>query len=248
MVYRMNLTPMLEEYGKDLRLSPSGILKMLENAGTRHSAAVGDSLGECLARGEAWFLTDWYVEIYTRIPMGLEVRVETFCRKSERTAALLREFRMRDEEGNLIALASSKWVKVSVEDQRILRVDDEVLEQYDALAFSVFGELPPPPRHGALPSIYECEIPLRRVDFDMYSHVHNLQYLEYAFEAIPREVYEAHAMRAFHITYVKAITEGQHVVAKCAETKDGYAVFIEADGVLAATVDLWVPHAKKQDE
>jgi hypothetical protein len=104
MVYRMNLTPMLEEYGKDLRLSPSGILKMLENAGTRHSAAVGDSLGECLARGEAWFLTDWYVEIYTRIPMGLEVRVETFWRKSERTAALLREFRMRDEEGNLIAL------------------------------------------------------------------------------------------------------------------------------------------------
>ena len=248
MVYRMNIMPMLEEYGKDLRLSPLGILKLFENAGTRHSAAVGDSLGECLARGEAWLLTDWYVEIYTRVPLGLEVRVETFCRKSERTSALLRDFRMRDEEGNLIALATSKWAKVSIEDNRILRVDDDVFEQYDALTHSVLGELPPPPRHGSLPILHEKEITLRRGDFDMYEHVHNLHYLDYAFEAIPEEVYTAHGVRAFHIAYIKAITQGQRVLAKCAETEGGYAVFIEADGMLAATVDLFVPHPPKNDQ
>lgn len=239
MVYRMNIMPMLEEYATDLRLSPSGILKLFENAGTRHSAAVGDSLGECLARGEAWLLTDWYVEIYTRVPMGAEVRVETFCRKSERTAALLRDFRMRDEEGNLIALATSKWAKISMEDGRVLRVDDEVFERYDAISHSVLGELPPPPRHGSLPIIEEKEIALRRGDFDIYDHVHNLHYLEYALEIIPEDVYAARGVKAFHIAYVRPITKGQRVRAGCAATANGYAVFIEADGMLSATVDLF---------
>lgn len=242
MVYRMNVTPMLEEYGKDLRLSPAGILKIFENAGSRHSAAVGDSVEECLARNEAWLLTDWYVEIYTRIPMGYAVRVETFCRKCERTLGLLRDFRMRDEEGNLIALATSKWVKVDVQTKKILRVDDAVFERYGAISFSVLGELPAPKRHGSLPILQETRIPLRRVDFDMHEHVHNLVYLDYAFEAIPREVYAAHAVRAFHITYTRAITKGEAVTARCAETEAGYAVFIEADGNLAATVDLWTNH------
>ncbi len=242
MVYRMTLTPMLEEYEKDLRLSPAGILKIFENAGNRHAAAVGDSVADCLARGEAWLLTDWYVEIYTRTPMGRDVRVETFCRKGERTAGMRRDFRMRDEENNLIALATSKWAKVTVEEKRLLRVDADVLEQYDALPASILGELPIPPRHGPLPTTSEVPISLRRVDFDMYDHVHNLQYLDYALEAVPQHVYAARSVRAFHIAYVRSITAGEQVVAKCAEIEGGYAVFIEADGELAATVDIFTDH------
>ena len=240
MVYRMTVTPMMEEYGKDLRLSPAGILKIFENAGNRHAAAVGDSLSECLERGEAWLLTDWYVEIYTRVPMGPEVRVETFCRKGERTAAMLREFRMRDDEGNLIALSTSKWARVDMESKRLIGVDEDTLDRYDAIPSSVFGQIPPPVRHGKLP-VFNCvDIPVRRSDFDLYEHVHNLEYLDYAFEAIPKEAYSSHATRAFHITYIKPITAGQAVRAKCAEIENGYAVFIEADGELCATVDLWM--------
>ena len=244
MVYRMTVTPMLEEYGKDLRLSPAGILKIFENAATRHAAAVGDSVEACLARGEAWFLTDWYVEIHSRIPMGLRVRVDTFCRRDPRSVGLAREFRMRDDMGNLIALSTSKWARVSVADKRVLRADEEIFSRYGALTRSVFGNIPAPVRPSAKRAGEEMDIPLRRGDFDMHEHVHNLVYLDYAFEAIPKSVYNAHAVRAFHISYIKPIRVGESVKAKCAVTDEGYTVFIEAENTLRARIDLWVDHQK----
>ena len=244
MVYRMTVTPMLEEYGKDLRLSPAGILKIFENAATRHAAAVGDSVEECLKRGEAWYLTDWYVEIYTRIPMGLRVKVETFCRRDAHSVGLGREFRMRDDMGNLIALSTSKWAKVRVKDKRILRTDEETFLRYGALSRSVFGKIPTPMRHSMGRRGQEKVIPLRRGDFDLYEHVHNLVYLDYAFEAIPRAVYDAHAVRAFHISYIKPICAGETVKVRSAKTDEGYTVYIEAENTLRARVDLWVDHPK----
>ena len=242
MVYRMTVTPMLEEYGTDLRLSPAGILKIFENAATRHAAAVGDSVAACLARGEAWILTDWYVEIYTRIPMGLRVKVETFCRKGERTLSLYREFRMRDEEGNLIARSTSKWARLKVPEGHILPMDEEVYARYGALDRSVFEAVPRVPRHTSGAFDEEKTVALRRGDFDVHGHVHNLTYLDYAFEAIPKAVYDAHAVRAFHIRYVKSICSGETVTVKSRVTDEGYAVFIEAEGSLRASVVLWTNH------
>ena len=242
MVYKMTFTPMLEEYGRDLRLSAEGILKLFENTATRHASAVGDSVEACLARGEAWLLCDWYVEIDSRTPMGQRVRVETFCRKSERDTALLRDCRMCDDEGNEIARSTSKWARISKETGRILPVTEETLTKYGVRKKSVFQTPPAPVRHGRLPTTREKEIVLRRTDFDVHEHVHNLEYLDFAFDVIPRAVYLAHAVSAFHIRYLKPICGGERVFAKCAETAWGYAVFIEADGVLAATVDLWTEH------
>ena len=244
MVYRMTVTPMLEEYGTDLRLSPAGILKIFENAATRHAAAVGDSVAACLSRGEAWYLTDWYVEIYTRIPPGLRVKVETFCRKSEHSRGLYREFRMRDEGGSLIACSTSKWARVKLPEGRILPTDEAVFARYGALKRSVFEEEPRIPRHSAACIDAEKTVALRRGDFDMHGHVHNLVYLDYAFEAIPKAVYDAHAVRAFHISYVKPICSGEAVTVKCRTTDEGYTVFIEADGTLRARVVLWAEHSE----
>ena len=242
MVYRMTITPMLEEYGTDLRLSPEGILKIFENAATRHAAAVGDSVGECLSRGEAWYLTDWYVEIFSRTPLGLRVRVETFCRKSERSLGMYREFRMRDEAGNLIARSTSKWARVRLPVGRILRTDEALYTRYGALERSLFETPPRIPHYRMLPSGEGKKVSLRRGDFDVYGHVHNLVYLDYAFEAIPKAVYDAHAVRAFHINYVKPICSDEDITVHCNEVDEGYAVFIEAEGTLRATVILWADH------
>lgn len=242
MVYRMTITPMLEEYGTDLRLSPEGILKIFENAATRHAAAVGDSVGECLARGEAWYLTDWYVEIFSRTPLGLRVKVETFCLKNEHSFGLRREFRMRDEAGNLIARSTSKWARVKLPEGRILRTDEEIYTRYGALERSIFEAPPRIPHYRALPDGEKKALSLRRGDFDVHGHVHNLVYLDYAFEAIPKAVYDAHAVRAFHINYVKPICSDENITVKCATTDEGYAVFIEAEESLCATVILWADH------
>ncbi len=242
MVYRMTFTPMLEEYGKDICLSPAGILKIFENTAMHHASAVGDSVADCLGRGEAWYLTDWYVEIYTRVPMGLRVKVETFCRKSERVSGLLRDFLMQDGEGNLIARSTSRWAKVAADTRRLLRVGEDVFEKYGAEERSVFEEPPSlsASRRESLPVVQEREIPLRRSDFDMHEHVHNLVYLDYALETIPREAYRAHKMRAFHISYLRPVCAGDRVVAKRSDTSDGYAVSLEVGGESCAKVRLWM--------
>lgn len=242
MIYRMTFTPMLEEYGKDVCLSPAGILKIFENTAMHHANSVGDSVANCLGRGEVWFLTDWYVEIYSRVPMGLRVKVETFCRKGGRVAGLVRDFLMQDGEGNLIARATSRWARVDAESRRLLRVGEDVHEKYGAEERSVF-DVPPSfnaARRVDLPVVLEREISLRRSDFDMHEHVHNLQYLDFALEAIPREAYRAHKMRAFHISYLRPICAGDRVVAKRSDIESGYAVSLEVGGESCAKILLWM--------
>ena len=242
MVYRMTLTPMLEEYGKDFCLSPAGILKIFENTAMHHASAVGDAVSDCHARGEAWYLTDWYVEIYSRVPMGLRVKVETFCRKSRRMSGFLRDFLMQDGEGNVIARSTSRWARVQTDTKRLLRVGEDIFEKYGAEERSVFdGGFPLSHlRQSTLPVVCEKEIALRRNDFDMNDHVHNLVYLDYALEAIPYEAYRERKMRAFHISYLRPICAADRVIARRSDCEEGYAVSLEVGGEVCARVLLWM--------
>ncbi len=63
MIFEADYTPVIEDYGRNGKLSPTAILKILENAGSRHSESSGDSILQGCRDGHGWVLTDWRLEI-----------------------------------------------------------------------------------------------------------------------------------------------------------------------------------------
>lgn len=101
--------------------------------------------------------------------------------------------------GKIIAIASSKWVLVSV-DTGIMRIPKEMEEKYDCVDKSLFDE--------PLDKIKEPETSdlvlkysIQRRDIDTNHHVNNTIYLDVAYEAIPQNIYEKNEFNNVEIMY-----------------------------------------------
>ncbi|MBQ6779812.1 MAG: hypothetical protein IJP62_01130 [Treponema sp.] len=63
MIFEAHFDPYVEDYDKNGRLTLPALLKLLENAGNRHSDKAGNAVIAGSASGFAWILTDWKVRI-----------------------------------------------------------------------------------------------------------------------------------------------------------------------------------------
>ena len=74
---------------------------------------------------------------------------------------------------------------------------------------------------------------------DINGHVHNLSYLDGAYEIIPIEVYRTKQFNEIEISYKKEIREGDQVKASYrAISKDCYQVVFASDSKINAVVQF----------
>ena len=90
-----------------------------------------------------------------------------------------------------IAVATTKWVLVDTEKGKIVRIDADLLSAYQPeLEMFSFDENEDFPKIKE-PEQYQEETyyQVRRADIDVNNHMHNLNYVDLANEALPDEVY-----------------------------------------------------------
>ena len=83
---------------------------------------------------------------------------------------------------------------------------------------------------------YETEYSVRRADIDVNNHMHNLNYIELANEALPDDVYRGALFNDIRITYKKEIKLGDIVKCKYAFRDDKHIVVVK-------NIDETVVHA-----
>ena len=80
---------------------------------------------------------------YIILNYGEKIKATTWSKNAIRCYAY-RDFKVYDEQGNVIILASSKWVLVDTIKGKIVRIDDELLKKYqpelDMFAFDSQNE------------------------------------------------------------------------------------------------------------
>ena len=137
-----------------------------------------------------WLLLDWKVKVLKRPKYGQELEIHTWSRKIEKFYAY-RDFEIYDEQMNLCAIATSKWLLVNSKTGKISRVDSEMAEKYQSESDkSVFKNEEITKIN--IPEKFENEIiyQVQRRDIDVIGHMHNLYYLDIAYETLPKEIYE----------------------------------------------------------
>lgn len=228
MIFKEKFKMQLKDIGKDNYIKNRAILEIFENIGTYHSDMAGYGPNDIKETGVSWVLLDWKLQVLKRPKYGQTLNVNTWGRTMKRTYTY-RDFEMYDEENNLCVIGTSKWVLVDINTGRITKISEEIYEKYQIEDKNVFNidELD----KLKVPEMCDSEITYKvsRRDIDINGHMHNLYYLDLAYEVLPQEVYEKRPFDDVRIQYKKEVKLGNiirckytfednmHVITICSE-------------------------------
>ena len=241
MIYKEKFKIGLKDVWAKDEVSNIGILEYLEDIAAYHSDSVGIGVNTTDETHLSWLLLDWELEVLKRPKYGQVLEIHTWSREIEKFYAL-RDFEVYDEQNNLCAIATSKWLLVNSQTEKIVRVEPEIADRYQ----SEFGKcvfknkkiekLKEPNEY-----VSEMTYKARRRDIDVIGHMHNLYYLYLAYEALPEEEYQKRPFNHVRIQYKNQIKLGETV--KCKYTKENgeniVVIKSEDDKTLHAIVKIY---------
>lgn len=187
-IYTKKFDITFSDIDENNKLSNKGILRIMQEIAGLHSSSLGYGLNDAPKTGFAWLLLNWKLRVFSRPKWEETLTVNTWS-KSMNPLFAYRDIEIFDNKNNLVAVGSSKWILFDINKQSLCKIPSEVKEVFPNVDKSVFKEkfvekLKEPENSNP---IYEYTI--QRRDIDTNHHVNNLNYLDYAYQALPEVVY-----------------------------------------------------------
>ena len=241
MSYKKEYEIGLEDIGKGNLATNISILKKLEEIAEQNSSEVGIGIENMEETKIAWLLLDWKVEIIKRPKYMDKISIETWSTKMERCYGY-RDFEVYNEENELIIKGTSKWVEMDLEKKRPIRIDEESAKKYAKYdkGYSVFeNEIDKIEEVSDDELIFIRNYEIQRRDIDVNRHMHNISYLELAYEVLPYDVYIGNTFSNVRITYKKEIKYGDTVRCYYTNKNNKHIITIKSDDKTNAIVELY---------
>ena len=206
MIIKHNFEIGFSDVGNSNKLTNTALIGMLEDIAGMHSNLVGYGMNNIQETGLTWILLNWKVRIFSRPNYGETVNIETWSRKCIKIYCY-RDFRIYDKSGNLVAIATSRWLLLDSKTMSIMKITPEILDKYSSENISVFEDelevdkIPYPKVEASNTFTYT----IARRDIDINNHLHNLYYLDLAYEALPENIYQNSEFNSIEILYKKEI-------------------------------------------
>ena len=201
-------------------ITNKGMLELLENTACLHSDKAGYGILDIPKTHLSWVQLNWNVKVLRRLVYGEHVTIRTWARTSTKVSTL-RDFEVLDKDNNVVCIATTRWTLTNIDTLSITKITDDIIEKYEPVDKTlfpdfVFKKLSEPSTH-----TNEYIYTTQRRDIDVNKHMHNLNYLDLAFETLPDEVYlNNDFFNNIGIMYKTAIRLGD--VSKCLYTyEDG---------------------------
>ena len=200
----------IRDIDENTYITNKAILAFFEDMGGYHSNLAGYGLKQIEKTRISWILLHWKIKVLKRVKYGDPIRIKTWSR-GMKLACCFREFEMYDSKGELCAVGTSKWTLFHL-DKGLMRLNNDILDKFSpeekiAIDFN-FKKIPEPETHS---SVYNYTV--LRSDIDINHHMHNLRYLDLAYEALPKDVYENNLFDDVEIMFKKECYLGDNL--KC---------------------------------
>lgn len=192
------------DVGKSNCLTNTAIIGMLEDIAGVHSNIVGYGMNNIQETGLTWILLNWKLRVFSRPLYGETIHVETWSRKNVRLYCY-RDFRIYDSLGNIVAIATSRWVLLDANTMSIKKILPEILDKYNSEDIPVFENEPEIDKI-TVPETQPSNIftyTIARRDIDINQHMHNTYYLDLALETLPQDIYQNCDFNSVEILYKK---------------------------------------------
>ena len=239
MIYCSNYKIGLEDIGRNNEATNKALLAIMQDIACLHSASVGYGVLEIETKKRAWMLLDWKMEVIKRPKYNDDIKVETWSRKVERLYAY-RDFQIKDKEGNIIVIGTSRWIFVDTDRRRPVRLTADIADLYESETDkNVFTEEMEDIKCGDY--LFKKDYCVQRRDIDVNKHMHNLNYLDLAYETLPEDVYLNNEFNNIEIMYKTAILLGDTSVCLYGLNENMHTVVIKSidKKTLHCIVNLW---------
>ncbi len=181
----------------------------------------------CHKPGIAWIILNWKLNVFCRPKTNTPLIVNTWIR-SENPLFFYRDFEVLDKNNTIIAKASSKWVLFDINKNGIIKIPKEVKEKYKYIDNYAFKEKWSEKLNEPQNSEFIMNYKVQRRDIDTNHHVNNLYYLDYAYEALPEEIYKTCKFSNIEIMYKHEAKLGNTLSLFLAKDENnGYIVSIK---------------------
>jgi medium-chain acyl-[acyl-carrier-protein] hydrolase len=228
------------EVGPDGCITIQALCNYFQEAAGNHAAELGVGMQQLFEKGQSWVLSRFFIQMNQFPQWKQPVAIDTWPAGTERMFAL-RHFRLRSE-GIEIGFGSSAWLLIDLARRRPLRPD--FVRDFDmqgpvlGLAEKLSGKVEPP-----CASSLERSFTVRTSDLDMNQHVNNVNYIDWALEAVPPETRRQGCLQTLQIEFLAECHEGEQVVSKCAVEGDGscyrHGIYRHDGGLAAAALSCW---------
>ena len=209
-------------------LTNKAILSFFEDIGGYHSDLAGYGLKQIAETKISWVLLHWKFKVIKRVKYSdRPLRVKTWSRGAVR-ACTLRDFEIYDSDGDLCVVGTSKWTLIHLE-KGLMKLTEELLNSFQTenkIAMPDFDlkKIIEPENYL---SVYDYTV--LRKDLDINGHMHNLNYLDLAYEALPKDVYESNSFDNVEIMYKKGAFLGDNLKCFYSHTGNEHIVTIKSE-------------------
>lgn len=239
MIFTQKVKTGIKDIGKNNTIKNRAILEMLENVGSYHSDKIGYGAVNIEKTKLTWILLEWKLKVIKRPIYGQTLTINTWGRNMEKFFTY-RDYEIYDENDNLCVIATSKWVLINIETGKIFRMTDDIINSYQPEERNVFSSINIETIN--IPDSFDLTLKytVKRRDIDLNFHMHNLYYLDLAYEALPVKIYEQRPFDNIRITYKKEIKLGDIINCKYKKQDDKNIVVItdEEDKIIHAIISL----------
>lgn len=186
MIFEKNVNVEFCDVDVKNQVSNKGLLRLMQEVASYHSDSVGYGVNDVKNTSVSWILIYQCMKVFSRPCWGTELKIKTWSRGAKGVLCL-RDFEVYDPEENLVCVTTSKLIIMNVQTGSIIRPSREIVDVYGTHDKSVFNVLDERLREPSN-SKKTFEYKIQRRDIDVNNHVNNLFYLDFAEEALPREV------------------------------------------------------------
>lgn len=161
--------------------APPVLADLFQECASLHARELGFSGEDLAGQGLAWVLTRLFFRVERWPRLWERVTVRTWPSWVERRAAG-RDFEARDEDGGLVAKATSSWMTMDMAARRMAPIPDSLVALHRSDQRAVHFPSRSIPRPGQARS--SMDIRVRQSDLDVNGHVNNVRYLEWCLHSL----------------------------------------------------------------
>ncbi len=209
-------------------LSNTSLLSYLEDVACMHSEIAGYGVSNMEKIKRTWVLLSWKIKVIKRPKFNEIVKVKTWSRLIDKFYAF-RDFSVYNKKNELICIATSKWIFIDIEKNKIVKVTDEISNKYHPEELSVFMEKDLEKINEPKEFINIIEYKITKNMIDVNNHLHNIYYLDLAKEVLPNEVALLKEPNEFEVMYKHEIKLGETVKVIYSKKEEYYYVTIKSE-------------------
>ena len=126
MIYKKQFEIGLKDIGKNNEITNTALLERLENIAAYHSDSAGYGVNTVEQTKVTWVLLEWKLQVIKRPKYGQKINIDTWSRYTNKCYSY-RDFEVYDENKQLCAIATSKWLLINVEKNKIAKVEESLI-------------------------------------------------------------------------------------------------------------------------